>query len=76
MYYTPSQLAVLLRVSKDKILYDIRFKKLKAARIKGGYMIDKDDIFEYLLSPSTVHALKSIYTDFELQDLFQKAQQG
>ena len=76
MYYTPSQLAVLLRVSKDKILYDIRYRKLKATKLKGGYMIDKDDIFEYLLSPSTVHALKSIYTDFELQDLFQKAQQG
>lgn len=76
MYYTPSQLAVLLRVSKDKILYDIRFKKLKATRIKGGYMIDKDDIFEYLISRDTVHALKSIYTDFELQDLFNKAQQG
>ena len=76
MYYTPSQLAVLLRVSKDKSLYDIRYRKLKATKLKGGYMIDKDDIFEYLLSPSTVHALKSIYTDFELQDLFQKSQQG
>lgn len=76
MYYTPSQLAVLLRVSKDKILYDIRFRKLKATKLQGGYMIDKDDIFEYLLSRDTVHALKSIYTDFELQDLFQKVQQG